>query len=192
MNINEILHNDQKIKPVKGYEQYYGATIDGRIFSFNYRHKEGRLGELAQTIRTDKRRKEKTKYRRVKASKIKRNTPVDVHRLVALAWIPNPENKPQVNHKDGDKSNNHASNLEWCTVKENVRHAESNGLAIHASGENHPRAKLSADDVIKIIKILNESNERGIGRKLAEEYGVSVSVISNINVRRTWRCLNVD
>jgi len=59
------------------------------------------------------------------------------HRITATAFIPNPENKETVNHIDGDKLNNHVSNLEWNTRSENIRHADKNGLRIMPKGDNH-------------------------------------------------------
>ena len=67
-------------------------------------------------------------YIRVALSKDNIAKHMDIHRLVAEAFIPNPENKPEINHIDGDKSNNKVSNLEWCTRKENMNHAKNTGL----------------------------------------------------------------
>lgn len=57
-----------------------------------------------------------------------KRTTANIHRLVAEAFIPNPNNLPQINHKDTNKQNNHIDNLEWCTAKENTQHAIKNGL----------------------------------------------------------------
>lgn len=66
-----------------------------------------------------------------------------IHRLVAIAFIPNTQNKPEVNHKDGVKANNQVDNLEWSTRSENERHARATGLKRLLKGGNHPQSLLS-------------------------------------------------
>lgn len=79
-------------------------------------------------------------------------TTVKVHRMVAHAFIPNPENKPQVNHIDGNKLNNHVSNLEWCTAKENINHAIDTGLLLCIGTDNY-QTNLTERDV-QIIRLM--------------------------------------
>lgn len=77
---------------------------------------------------------------------------VSVHRLVAEAFIPNPDYRPQVNHKDSNRKNNTVENLEWCTAQENVKHSYEHGLNSNA-GEKHPRSVLTAEEVMKIREL---------------------------------------
>lgn len=180
---------NMKIVPIPGYEQYYGATIDGRVYSFNYR-RTGKVVELAQSSRYDKRRFNDTMYRRAKMWHIAKKIPTAIHRLIALTFIPNPDNLPQVNHKDGDKGNNHASNLEWCSVKQNMMHAEASGLANHPVGEDHPMHILTHDKASAIKAIFaNEPVYRGQLKDLAAIYGVSKCCILAIKQGRAWKHL---
>lgn len=106
-----------------------------------------------------------------------------VHRLVAEAFIPNPENKPQVNHIDGNRENNTVQNLEWCTNRENRDHAIKNHLTI-PMGEKHHNAKLT-------WKQIEEIRQKYIPRvysqrKLASEYGVDQATIWAVLQKQTW------
>ena len=104
-----------------------------------------------------------------------------VHRLVAEAYIPNPENKPQVNHKDGNKLNNCVDNLEWVDNNENRKHAVSKGL--HLYGEKCPFSKLTHEDVAEIRKI-GYSIPRN---ELATMFGISRQSVNDILKFRTWK-----
>lgn len=83
-----------------------------------------------------------------------RNKNYLVHRLVATKYIPNPDNKPQVNHIDGNKENNHVSNLEWVTPQENKTHAKNHKLV--AVGEKINHSKLTEEDVRFIRQMLRK------------------------------------
>ena len=80
------------------------------------------------------------------------------HRLVALAFIPNPDNKPQVNHIDGNRLNNRIENLEWCTAKENTNHALANGLQIRHKGEKCFHFGKRSGETNRAKKVLDTSN----------------------------------
>lgn len=103
-----------------------------------------------------------------------------VHRLVAEKYVPNPENKPQVNHKDGNKLNNNADNLEWVTNQENRSHAVNNGLQL--KGEDCSWSKLSWDKVDFIRSHSEISNA-----ELAKMYDVSVGTIRAVREKRSWK-----
>lgn len=108
-----------------------------------------------------------------------------VHRLVAQAFIPNPENKPQVNHIDGDKRNNVVENLEWCTPSENTQHAYDNGLNDEALGSRHWNASLSKDIVLGIRRDYSVGDTSY--NKLSLKYGVSKRTIGRIVNRQSWK-----
>lgn len=112
-----------------------------------------------------------------------------IHREVAKAFIPNPENKPQVNHIDGDKLNPHVTNLEWATCSENIVHARTNGLANNMIGENNHFAKLSYDDVewIRCHYVPYGKNGGLSAVKLAELFHVSVNHIYKIVSNSLWK-----
>ena len=108
-----------------------------------------------------------------------------VHRLVAETFIPNPDNSPEVNHKDGNKQNNSVDNLEWCTNLENIQHSVKTGLR-NAKGENNPSAKLTAKDVENIRKEYVPNSKEFGTVALARKYGVSNVMIGKIIRYECW------
>lgn len=103
-----------------------------------------------------------------------------VHRMVALAWIPNPTGLPEINHLDGVKANNAADNLEWCTTEQNIRHAHRTGLMHNRRGPS----KLRPDEVA-IIKARLARGDRQ--KDIAADYKVTPPNISAIHSGLTWR-----
>lgn len=104
-----------------------------------------------------------------------------VHRLVATTFLGNPDNKPVVNHKDGDKTNNCTKNLEWVTHQENTIHAHENGLVIVKHGEEHHSSKLTDEETKNLVQLTLDgyTNE-----EIAGIYGLHSRYVSLIRHKK--------
>lgn len=112
---------------------------------------------------------------------------IKVHRIIAQTFIDNPDNKAEVNHKNGIKDDNNASNLEWMTHLENVQHCIDNGWMVAHNGENNGFSKLKEDQVIEIrAKFKPYKYTR---QMLADEYGVKECTIKDVVLRKSWKHL---
>ena len=137
------VHEEERYAPIEGFPNYL-VTSHGRVLSLKDNHGNDRVKEL-------KPQKFRIGYMYVNLYKNGKMNSKTVHRLVAQAFIPNPENKTEVNHIDEDKTNNQVSNLEWMSAKENRNHGTRNeraGKAISKTngdgrrkGINNPRAR---------------------------------------------------
>ena len=153
-------------RDIKGYEGYQVSNC-GRVRSS---YKGGRI--LKPNI-------VRCGYSVVALYRDKKQHYTTVHRLVALAFIPNPDNKPQVNHIDGDKTNNHVNNLEWVTAAENIHHADALGLR----GRRSPRAKLTDEQV----RFIRDNPDNLTQEQLAQMFNVGETVIGDAQRGKTYK-----
>lgn len=130
-------------------------------------------------------------YQRVILSLDERGKYYYVHRLVAELFIPNPDNLPCVNHKDGNKSNNFVDNLEWCTRSENEKHAWRIGLknknTLGTKGEKHGMHKLTQKQVDYIREVHKPLDSSYGSKALAEQFNVSPQTITNVVHYANWK-----
>ena len=171
-------------KDVKGYEGIYRISDYGVVESLDHKviYSNGRY--RIQKGRVLKQQKTYKGYMRICLTKggVKFNT--SVHRLISIAFIPNPLNKPQVNHKNGIKNDNKIENLEWCTNSENQIHAIKNNLIKHNVGEKHHMAKLSNAEVYNVRQL----HKTGwTNKELAEDFNISQTAMSNILRKVTYK-----
>ncbi len=169
---------DEIWMPIKKYVGFYEISNLGRVKSCS------KLDKLKHRRREKmlKLNKSINGYFMVILSKQGIRKPFRIHRLVAIHFIKNPQNKPCVNHKDCNKLNNKYYNLEWVTQKENIQHSWENGRNQIPIGELNGDSKLTAKQVKEIRKIGKSKTLKEIGNK----FGISFQHISSILNNKCW------
>ena len=156
-------------KKIKGYDNYL-VSDRGRVFNYKFK-------KFLKPLKNG------CGYFTVNLCKNGISKLHTIHRLVALAFILNPENKRTVNHIDGIKTNNLVSNLEWNTHAEKNTHAMDTGLK-DDKGSKHVNSKLTEGQVLEIRRLYETGNysQRGLGKM----FGISQMHICDIVNRKKW------
>jgi hypothetical protein len=141
-------------KDIQGYEGYYQISNFGRVKTLarTYINGKGGLCKVKEAIKAPC--LTPIGYVQITLYKDGVGLTHKMHRLVASHFIANPENKPEVNHKDGNKLNNHVTNLEWVTSKENIVHAEKTGLRNSKGQGNAFYGKKHSEQVKQLLSKL--------------------------------------
>lgn len=170
--------------PVPGYEGLYEISNKGRLWSVRRRIDSGKchreFGGRFLPLRPNH-----NGYMRVILCVKGSSRNVAIHRLVAEAFIPNPDNLPFVNHRDGNKQNNCVDNLEWCTASQNMKHAFAMGLKT-AKGSNNSAHKLTDEEVDYIRKVYCPYDKKYGSVPLAKKFGVHRKTITRVALRKSW------
>lgn len=158
---------------VVGWEGFYQVSNLGKLRS---------LDRIIQTVNGVRKLRGKLLQTNTLAGRgyiyvsLSRTTKEYLHRLVAKTFVDNPENKPEVNHKDSNKLNNNASNLEWVTPSEHALYG------YHIEGKSTPR-KIDLDSVDQIRELLDQKVKQS---EVAAQFGITQSNVSLINLGKIW------
>lgn len=174
-------------KTIEGFENCYEISNLGRVKSLQRKAKKRNGQEIIIWEKILKPHKDTKGYLQVELKKEFKRKICVIHRLVAKAFIPNPKNKPQVNHINGIKTDNRVENLEWCSGSENVKHAIKNNLTHFNCGEDHPNSKLTNEEAL-FIKTHYKAHDKKYGmRALMKMFNISSTPIYNIINEKGWK-----
>jgi hypothetical protein len=170
-------------KDVVGYDGYYVVSNKGNIKGIERYVKSRNTYKYVPPITL--KQFYFRGYLRCMFSKYGKHKQMFSHRVVAIAFISNPENKLEINHINGIKDDNRVENIEWCTRKENMQHAVRTGLHKGTShvGESNGKSKLSIQDVLDIRALLETMSQK----EIAIIYNVSASNIWKIKHKIRWK-----
>lgn len=174
-------------RDIKGYEGCYQVSNMGRVKSLSrvIVRSDGQSITVKERILSES--KNDRGYYGVRISKNGKQSTPKIHSLVANAFIPNPQNLKEVNHKDGNKKNNYVDNLEWSTRSHNIKHAFDNGLNTTV-GENNPRSVLTELDVVNIRdRRDNGELEKSVYKDYSNKIGISG--FKGVWNDRTWKTI---
>lgn len=169
---------------VKGYEGYYQISDLGRVRALERtiidinKKPRNRSGRILRVHPGGDR------YLNVRLCKNGITKNYRVHRLVAIAFLPNPDNLPVVNHLDADILNNTPSNLEWCTTADNNWHTVAMGRRNDTIGSKHHFSIITEKQAEAILLL----GRAGMSRKdIAEAFGISRGIVKNVQNGNTWK-----
>jgi hypothetical protein len=169
-------------KDIVGYEGSYQISNKGRVKSLKriiYRS-DGVKQSYGGLLKTQY--KSKRGYMISSLCKNGKSQKSKIHRLIAIHFIPNPDNKPKINHIDGNKLNNNLDNLEWCTDMENSQHAWKTGL-IDNKGSKNGMSKLTKSEVLNIRNLKGKITYR----EIAEKHNISNANAWLIANKKRWK-----
>lgn len=175
-----VLYETPEWKDIDGYDGMYQVSSDGRVRKVS----TGKIGKIIIDNRG---------YSKKAITKDGKTTQYSIHRLVAKAFIPNPENKPEVNHINGNKLDNRIENLEWVTRSENMKHAHESGLQTYSGyiqlKQREAVGKFTSEDIEEVF----DMKKKGMSnRKIAEHFNVAHSTIGAIINRESYKSIELS
>lgn len=177
---------EEEWRPAFRYEDNYEVSNLGNIRSKTHWVNARNGGERLYIGKEINKRIRKVGYVECKICANSESKYKALHRIIAETFVPNPNGYKEVNHIDGNKQNNNASNLEWCTRRQNIIHSFEMGLNKPRIGAEHCNARFNDEDVLKIRELYKKGMKV---RAISELYKVPKPTIEGITSGKSWKHL---